>query len=56
MDKLKKQSEQLKAEEADRVEKQRQEKEAARKAEEKRRNNDFEYLLNNTKQNWREFK
>ena len=45
MAKLKATTESLKASEAERLEKERQEREAARKAEQKRRDNDFEYLL-----------
>lgn len=56
LEKLKQQSDELKAEAAKREEKERLAREEARKAEQKRLDNDFEYLLKNTKQNWREFK
>lgn len=56
LEKLKRHTAELKAEEAKREEEKRIAREEARKAEQKRLDNDFEYLLNNSKQNWREFK
>ncbi|WP_276352388.1 YqkE family protein [Cohnella caldifontis] len=54
--KLKARAEALKAEEARSREEKRKQEEAARKAEQKRLENDFEYLLKNSKQDWRQFK
>ncbi|PZE22222.1 YqkE family protein [Paenibacillus xerothermodurans] len=56
LNKLKEQSEQLKTEEQGRREAQRAHAEAARKAEQKRLDNDFEYLLNNSNVDWRKYK
>lgn len=56
LEKLKAQATELKAEEQQRKDQQQQEAENARKAEQKRRDNDFEYLLENTKQDWKKFK
>jgi single-stranded DNA-specific DHH superfamily exonuclease len=54
--KLKAQADEMKAEEEKRKEDQRKQAEEALKAEQKRRDNDFEYLLNNTKSDWRKYK
>lgn len=54
--KLKATTESLKANEADRLEKERQEREAARKAEQKLRDNDFEYLLQHSEMDWKKYK
>lgn len=54
--KLKAQSDQLKAAEAQQREEERVKAEEARKAEQKRLDNDFEYLLNNSKIDWRKHK
>lgn len=54
--KLKAQAEELKADEARRMEQKRQAEEEARKAEQKRRENDFEYLLNNSGMDWKSYK
>lgn len=54
--KLKAQAEQMKAEEEALRLAQRQREEEARKAEKKRLENDFEYLLNNSKLDWRKHK
>lgn len=54
--KLKATTESLKASEAERLEKERQEREAARKAEQKRRDNDFEYLLEHSEMDWKKYK
>lgn len=54
--KLKATTESLKATEAERLEKERQEREAVRKAEQKRRDNDFEYLLEHTEMDWTKYK
>lgn len=56
LEKLKETTEALKASEADRLEKERQEREAARRAEQKRRDNDFEYLLEHSEMDWRKYK
>lgn len=56
LQKLKETSETLKASEAERLEKERQEREAARAAEQKRRDNDFEYLLENSDMDWKRYK
>ncbi|GFN31278.1 YqkE family protein [Paenibacillus xylaniclasticus] len=56
LQKLKQQQEQLKDEEEKRREEQRIQAEAARKAEQKRLDNDFEYLLNNSSMDWRKHK
>lgn len=54
--KLKATTESLKANESDRLEKERQEREAARKAEQKLRDNDFEYLLEHSEMDWKKYK
>ncbi|WP_127532372.1 YqkE family protein [Paenibacillus kobensis] len=56
LQKLKQQQEQMKAEEEKRQEEQRIRVETERKAEQKRRDNDFEYLLNNSSMDWRKHK
>ncbi|WP_058304053.1 YqkE family protein [Gorillibacterium timonense] len=52
----KSQSEALKAAEEARRQEERRKAEEARKAEEDRRNNDFAYLLENSKQDWKSYK
>lgn len=54
--KLKAQADELKADEARRKEQKRREEEEARKAEQKRLENDFEYLLNNSRMDWKQHK
>ncbi|MBB6636877.1 DUF3886 domain-containing protein [Cohnella thailandensis] len=54
--KLKAQADELKAAEAAQRERKRQEEEEKRKAEQKRLDNDFEYLLNNSSSDWKKFK
>jgi regulator of protease activity HflC (stomatin/prohibitin superfamily) len=54
--KLKEEADAMRAEEARRKEEQRAQAEAARKAEQKRLENDFEHLLNNSSLDWRKFK
>lgn len=54
--KLKAQAEALKAEEAKRLEERRQREKEERLAEQKRLENDFEYLLNNSRSDWKKFK
>ena len=54
--KLKSQADGMKAEEANRKEEERKQKEDARKAEEKRLDNDFGHLLENSGMDWRKFK
>ncbi|MHA2854619.1 YqkE family protein [Paenibacillus lautus] len=54
--KLKATTDSLKASEAERLEKERQEREAARKSEQKRRDNDFEYLLEHSEMDWKKYK
>jgi hypothetical protein len=56
LSKLKQQQEQLKADEDKRREEERIRIEEARKAEQKRLDNDFEYLLNNSKMDWKKHK
>jgi hypothetical protein len=56
LSKLKQQQEQLKADEDKRKEQERIRAEEARKAEQKRLDNDFEYLLNNSKLDWKKHK
>ncbi|TVX95296.1 YqkE family protein [Cohnella terricola] len=56
LEKLKRQAETLKQEEAQRQETKRKEAEAARETERKRKEQDFEYLLNNTTMDWKQFK
>ncbi|QHT61547.1 YqkE family protein [Paenibacillus lycopersici] len=53
LDKLKATAQDLKSAEEKRREDLRQQQEEARKAEQKRLDNDFEYLLNNSKMDWR---
>ncbi|TJY43923.1 DUF3886 domain-containing protein [Cohnella pontilimi] len=53
---LKARAEALKAEEAQKREEQRKLAEQERQAEQKQLENDFEYLLNNSKQDWKSFK
>ncbi|RKP58037.1 DUF3886 domain-containing protein [Cohnella endophytica] len=54
--KLKEQAETMKQEEASRLQRARLEAEAARQAEQKLKEKDFEYLLNNSSQDWKKFK
>ncbi|OXS59913.1 hypothetical protein B1A99_10290 [Cohnella sp. CIP 111063] len=54
--KLKQQAETLKQEEAKLKEAKRQEAEAAKEAERKRREQDFEYLLNESSLDWKKYK
>ncbi|WP_410772234.1 YqkE family protein [Fontibacillus sp. BL9] len=54
--KLKEQANELKKEEEQRREEARVKAEEARKAEQKRLDNDFEHLLNNSKMDWHKFK
>lgn len=54
--KLKAQADEMKADEAKRREEKRKQEEETRKAEQKRRENDFEYLLNNSSLDWRKHK
>ncbi|MBD3917504.1 YqkE family protein [Paenibacillus sp. PR3] len=56
LSKLKQQQDQLKADEDKRKEDERIRVEEARKAEQKRLDNDFEYLLNNSKLDWKKHK
>ncbi|OPA81083.1 hypothetical protein BVG16_01725 [Paenibacillus selenitireducens] len=56
LEKLKAQADALKQDEVNRKLEQRKAEEDARKAEQKRRDNDFEYLLENTKMDWKKFK
>lgn len=56
LDKLKNQANELKAAEDQRKEAARQQAEAERKAEQKRRDNDFAYLLEHSKQDWNKYK
>jgi len=56
VEQLKAHSNELKAAETARKEEERQQAEAARKAEQKRLENDFEYLLNNSSQDWSKHK
>lgn len=53
LDKLKAAAQDLKSAEEKRLEDIRKREEDARKAEQKRLDNDFEYLLNNSKMDWR---
>ncbi|NBD23344.1 YqkE family protein [Paenibacillus glycinis] len=53
LDKLKATAQDLKSAEEQRKEDLRRQEEEARKAEQKRLDNDFEYLLNNSKLDWR---
>lgn len=56
LSKLKAQADELKAEEADRKEAARKAAEDQRKAEQKRLDNDFAHLLENSDQDWHKFK
>lgn len=56
LEQLKATTEALKASESERLEKERQQQEAERKAEQKRRDNDFEYLLEHSEMDWRKYK
>lgn len=56
LDKLKAQATELKAEEAKRKEDERKQAEAVRRAEQKQLDNNFEYLLNNSKMDWKKYK
>ncbi|WJH32405.1 YqkE family protein [Paenibacillus sp. CC-CFT747] len=56
LEKLKAQADEMKADEEKRREAKRKQVEEARKAEQKRLDNDFAHLLENSKQNWRHFK
>lgn len=56
VEKLKAQADEQKEAEAREREEKRKKAEEARKAEQKRLDNDFEHLLNNTKMDWRNFK
>lgn len=54
--KLKEQAAQMKAAEAKQIEEQLKQKEAARLAEQKRLENDFDHLLNNSSMDWHKYK
>lgn len=56
LDALKAAANTLKAEEDRKLEEERQRREEERKLEQKRRDNDFEYLLNNSHQDWKNYK
>ena len=56
INKLKLQSDELKAEEANRQQEAARKAEEAKKQEQKRLENDMAYLLDNNKQDWRKFK
>ncbi|MEC0373660.1 YqkE family protein [Paenibacillus chibensis] len=56
LNKLKQQSVELKAEEQQKKEAQLKKAEEERKAEQKRRDNDFEYLLENSSMDWKKYK
>ncbi|ANF98324.1 YqkE family protein [Paenibacillus bovis] len=56
LDKLKAQANEMREVEQQRQEQERQKAEEARKAEQKRKDNDFEYLLENSKQDWKKYK
>ncbi|MFI2858309.1 YqkE family protein [Paenibacillus sp. JSM ZJ436] len=56
LEQLKKTSAELKASEAQQREQERLEREAAKKAEQKRLDNDFEHLLNHSKMDWHKYK
>lgn len=56
LDKLKAQADALRAEEERRRQEAAREAEERRKAEQKRRENDFAYLLENSKMDWKSFK
>lgn len=56
LNKLKAQADELRSEEQQRKEEKRRAEEEARKAEQKRLDNDFEHLLNNSSMEWRKYK
>ncbi|GIO51936.1 YqkE family protein [Paenibacillus cellulositrophicus] len=56
LDKLKQQSNELKAEQQKQKEEQERQAAEARKAEQKRLDNDFEHLLENSSMDWRKYK
>ncbi|GGJ26858.1 YqkE family protein [Paenibacillus hunanensis] len=56
LDKLKAQATELREQEHERQEQQRLKVEEERRAEQKRRDNDFGYLLENSKQDWKKYK
>lgn len=56
LQKLQAQADELKAEEARQQEEKRRQLEEERKAEQKRLDNDFEYLFKNSKMDWRKYK
>lgn len=56
LQKLQAQADELKAEEARQQEEKRRQLEEERKAEQKRLDNDFEYLFKNSKLDWRKYK
>ena len=56
LDALKAAADSLKAEESRKMEEERRRREEERKLEQKRRENDFEYLLNNSDQEWKNYK
>lgn len=56
VDKLKAQADEMKAQEQKKREEERVKAAEARKAEQKRLDNDFEYLLNNSKMDWKQHK
>lgn len=56
LSKLKQQSDELKADEQKRKQEALEQAEAAKKQEQKRLENDMDYLLNNDKQDWRNYK
>lgn len=56
LDKLKAQAKELKVQEDNRKEVERQKAEEARRAEQKKLDNNFEYLLNNSSMDWRKYK
>lgn len=56
LNKLKQQSEELKAEEQQKKDAKLKKAEEERKAEQKRRDNDFEYLLENSGMDWKKYK
>ncbi|MDF2726383.1 MAG: hypothetical protein K0Q59_6061 [Paenibacillus sp.] len=56
VEKLKAASDAMKAEEQQRKEEKRKQEEVARKAEQKRLDNDFGHLLNNSKLDWHKYK
>lgn len=56
LERLKAQANSLKADEAKRAKEERLQREAARKEEQKRLEQDFEYLLSNSKMDWQKYK